>query len=108
MKTMYEINWHEENGVFSHCTVMPITVIREGVLPGCTGISITAKDGEGRTFLASPDDYYATEEAAWEAVRIDLTRSVEAHEKQMAELQSHLTSQREYLAKLMCQLSKEK
>lgn len=99
-KTMYEVNWHAVNDVFSHCTVTPITVIREGVLPGCTGVSITAKDNAGRKFQGSPDNYYATEEAAWAAVRTELAESAEAHEKQLAELQERLTAQREYLAKL--------
>lgn len=99
-KTMYEVNWHSVRNVFSHCTITPITVLREGVLPGCTGVSITAKDSRGNKFQGSPDNYYATEEAAWAAVRVELAESVEAHEKQLAELQAQLSAQREYLAKL--------
>lgn len=99
-KTMYEVNWHYVNDVFSNCTVTPITVLREGVLPGCTGVSITAKDNKGNKFQGSPNDYYATEEAAWAAVKAELAESVEAHEKQLAELQEQLDAQRKYLAKL--------
>lgn len=99
-KTMYEVNWHSVGDVFSHCTVTPITVLREGVLPGCTGVSITAKDSQGNKFQGSPDNYYATEEAAWAAVRVELAESVEAHEKQLAELQEQLSAQRGYLEKL--------
>lgn len=99
-KTMYKVNWHSINDVFSHCTVTPITVLREGVLPGCTGVSITAKDSQGNKFQGSPDNYYTTEEAAWAAVKVELAESVESHEKQLAELQVQLTAQREYLAKL--------
>lgn len=99
-KTMYEVNWHHANDKFSHCTVTPITVIREGVLPGCTGISITAKDSSGRKFQGSPDNYYSTEEAAWEAVKAELAEGIEAHEKQLSELQVKLATLREYLAKL--------
>lgn len=46
MKTMYEINWYykdNEQTKFSHCTVTPIEVLREGILPGCSAVSITAK-----------------------------------------------------------------
>ena len=99
-KTMYEVNWHAVNDVFSHCTVTPITVIREGVLPGCTGVSITAKDSQGNKFQGSPDNYYATEEAAWSAVRVEITKSIEAHEKQLSEMQAQLKAQRDYLVKL--------
>ena len=99
-RTMHEVNWHSVNDVFSHCTVTPITVIREGVLPGCTGVSITAIGSDGHKFQGSPDNYYATEEAAWAAVKVELALTIEAHEKQLAELQAQLTAQREYLAKL--------
>lgn len=99
-KTMYEVNWHSINDVFSHCTVTPITVIREGVLPGCTGISIAAKGSDGRTFQGSPESYYASEEAAWSAVKAELAASITAHEKQLAEVQTQLDAQREFLAKV--------
>ena len=99
-KTMYEVNWHYTNDVLSHCSVTPIKVIRESVLPGCTGVSITAEDSNGRKFQGSPDNYYATEEAAWAAVRVELAESVEAHERQLAELQEQLDAQLDYLAKL--------
>ena len=99
-KIMYEADWHAENNVFSHCTVTPITVIREGVLPGCTGVSITAKDSRGHTFLGTPDNYHVTEAAAWAAVKVELEESIEAHEKQLAETQKQLNAQRNYLAKL--------
>ena len=99
-KTMYEVNWHYTNDVFSHCSVTPIKVIRESVLPGCTGVSITAKDSNGRKFQGSPDNYYATEEAAWAAAKAELAESIEADEKQLAKLQEQLFAQHEYLAKL--------
>lgn len=99
-KTMYEVNWHSVNDVFSHCTVTPISVIRESVLPGCTSVSITAEDTKGRKFQGSPGDYYATEAAAWAATKVELAESVEAHEKQLAKLQEQLDALRNYLAKL--------
>lgn len=99
-KTMYEVNWHSVNDVFSHCTVTPITVLREGVLPGCTAVSVTATDSQGNEFLGSPNDYYATEGDAWAAVKVELEEGVLAHEEQVAELQKQLNALRDYLAKL--------
>ena len=83
MKTLWEINWHyldEEQEQFSHCTVTPIDVLREGVLPGCSGVSITAKDSTGHTFQGVPRDYFETEAAAWNNVRQDLAETIEANE----------------------------
>lgn len=99
-KTMYEVNWHAVNDVFSHCTVTPIKVTREGVLPGCTRVSITAKDSKGNKFQGSPEDYYATEEEAWAAVKRELTESVERCEKQLVEMQTQLRSLRSYLVSI--------
>lgn len=84
MKTLYEINWHyldEEQEHFSHCTVTPIEVLREGVLPGCSAVSITAKGSDGRTFQSSPRDYFESETAAWANVRRGLTETIEANEE---------------------------
>ena len=88
-KTMYEINWHYKDSgqnQFSHCTVKPITVIRESVLPGCTAVSITAKDSKGRTFQGSPEDYFETEAAAWEEVKQDLLATIVSYDKTVVEL----------------------
>jgi hypothetical protein len=97
-KTMYEINWHSVGEIFSHCTVTPITVIREGVLPGCMGVSITAIASDGHKFIGSPQNYYHTEEAAWAAAKEELAKSIEAHEKELTETHAQLTAQREFLA----------
>ena len=89
MKTMYEINWHykdREQTQFSHCTVTPITIIREGILPGCTAVSITAKDTNGRTFQGSPRDYFETEAAAWAQARRDLIETIENNDNKVEEL----------------------
>ena len=83
MKTLYEINWHykdSEQTQFSHCTVTPIEVLREGILPGCSAVSITAKDSTGRTFQGAPRDYFDTEAAAWANVRQGLAETIEANE----------------------------
>ncbi len=84
MKTLYEINWHyadKEQTKFSHCTVTPIEVLREGILPGCSAVSITAKGSDGRTFQGMPRDYFESEAAAWEYVRRGLTNAIEDNEK---------------------------
>lgn len=71
-KTMYEVNWHWKdvgpNRIFKKCTVSKITVTREGILPGCTGVSIDAVDGNGRKFSGSPENYFETEEKAKEHI----------------------------------------
>lgn len=69
MKTMYEINWHykdNEQTQFSHCTVTPITIVREGVLPGCSAVSITAKGSDGRTFQGSPRRHPRVLAGSWD------------------------------------------
>ncbi len=92
-KTMYEINWNYKDSdqtQFSHCTVTPITVIRESVMPGCTAVTITAKDSEGRTFLGSPEGYFETEAAAWVAIKQDLLDTIESHDKTVMELKEEI------------------
>ena len=91
MKTLYEINWHykdDEQTVFSHCTVTPITVLREGILPGCSAVSITAKDSTGRTFQGSPRDYFETEAAAWVQAKQDLLGTIENNDKEVEALKA--------------------
>ena len=91
MKTMYEINWHykdNEQTQFSHCTVTPITIIREGVLPRCTAVSITAKGSDGRVFQGSPRDYFETEAAAWAQVKQDLLDTIENNDEEVAALKA--------------------
>ena len=89
MKTMYEINWHykdSEQTQFSHCTVTPITIVREGILPGCSAPSITAKGSDGRTFIGSARDYLESEAAAWAEVKQDLLSTVQENDKRIKEL----------------------
>ena len=86
----YEINWHSSGDVFSHCTVTPITVIREGVLPGCSGVSITAISSDGHKFQGSPGNYFNTESEAWESVKEDLVEAVRDYESQIKAQQKHL------------------
>lgn len=88
-KTMYEINWHykdSDQNQFSHCTVTPIEVLREGILPGCSGVSITAKGSDGRTFQGSPRDYFESEAAAWAQVKQDLLDTIQNNDKEVKQL----------------------
>ena len=103
MKTMHEINWHykdSEQTQFSHCTVTPITIIREGILPGCTGVSITANDSNGRTFQGSPRDYFETEAAAWDSVRKGLAATADDNEAYVEDLKAEVLAIRAFLATL--------
>ena len=99
-KTMYEINWHLVDDVFSHCTVTPITVIREGMAPGCSSISITAIDNTGHKFQGSPEDYYSTEGEAWDEVKSMLSESIRRTVKKIEELEIELDIQERYLDRL--------
>ena len=89
MKTLYEINWYytdKKQRKFSHCTVTPIEVLREGILPGCSGVSITAKGSDGRTFQGSPRDYFESEAAAWAQVKQDLIVTIENIDEEVEQL----------------------
>jgi hypothetical protein len=83
-ETRYEINWHNDGDLCVHHTVTPITVIREGVLPGCSGVSITAIDADGRKFNGTPCNYFKTEAEAWAAVRKELEEAIAAAERDIA------------------------
>jgi hypothetical protein len=100
MKTMYEVNWYGNNDIFTKCTVTPIYVEREGVLPGCTGVSITATDAEGRKFQGSPRNYFNTEEEAWASVRDELRKSLDSLEIQKKELEDDIDAQFRFLLTL--------
>ena len=99
-ETLYEINWHYCESVFYRCTVTPIKVLRRGVLPGCSGVTITATDSSGRKFQASPDMFFATEEEAWAAVKEDISESIEADKKEVAMLKAKISAKVEFLKKI--------
>lgn len=100
MKKLYEVNWHHVEDIFSHVTVTAITVTREGILPGCSGVSIDAVDSQGRRFTGDSRDYYASEEEAWEAVKQDLLVTVETNEITLVRLTKENQKIREFLATL--------
>lgn len=111
MKTLYEVHWHYKDGgqtVFSHCSVSPITVLREGVLPGCTGVSITAKDSKGDTFLGTPKDYFESEAAAWADARQSLLGTIENNDRAIARLKEETFRLHRFLVSLPDAEGKEK
>lgn len=97
-KVMYETNWHNTGeGVFIKHTVTPITVLRHGVLPGCSAPSITATDSRGNTFHGSIDNYFETEQAAHAAVKQDLIATLLALEQELKEAQCKANAIKAYL-----------
>lgn len=90
-KTMYEVVWiSNEHDVTTHIRVEPITVIREGILPGCSAVTISAIDSRGDKFNGDPQDYFKTEAEAWETARADLNSTIELFEQRIAEDQEAL------------------
>jgi len=88
-KIMYEVNWHYMNNGkgFTHCSVTPITVTREDILPGCSAISITAIDHEGREFHGCPENYFNTEQEAWDATKQCLDDKIEQLKTEIKDMQ---------------------
>lgn len=99
-KKMYGVSWHRVGDKFSHCTVDAITVTREGILPGCTGVTITATDHEGRKFQGYPGDYHNTEAEAWAKVKVNISKTIKAYESNIAKLVNETNALREYLTKI--------
>lgn len=87
MRTLYEINWHYKNDVFTHATVTPITIMREDFLDDGSMYILAAKDSQGRTFSGAACDYFETEAEAWTEVERDLRGSITANEDEIASLQ---------------------
>ena len=81
MKTMYEVNWHWKNNgineIFEKCTVSKITVTREGILPGYCNVTIDGVDSDGQRFQGFPENYFDTEELAWERIKKDVNDSID-------------------------------
>ena len=103
MKTLWEINWHFKDSKqmeFSHCTVTPITVLREGILPGCSAPSITATSSDGHTFQGVARDYFETEVAAWAQVKQALLDTIESNEKAIEDLKAEIDTVFKFLITL--------
>lgn len=97
MKTLYEVNWHSNNDTLIRISVTPIKVLREGILPGCSAVSITAVDSNGRLFQGCPQNYFETEEAAWEKTKIELQESIAEEEYIISEAQRRIEGLRNVL-----------
>jgi hypothetical protein len=92
---MYKINWHykdSEQTQFSHCSVTPITIVSEGILPGCTA--------------ASPRNYFETEAQAWGCVRKGLAATADDSEAYIADLKAEVLAIRAFLDTLPAQEDK--
>ena len=100
MKTVFEVNTHYKNGMFSHCTVTPVVVLREGILPGCSAESFTGIDQNGERFTGSLQDFFASEQDAWIKVRQDTIDGIRASEKRTRKEEKIVAHLKAYLAKL--------
>jgi len=74
-KIMYEVNWHYMNNGkgFTHCSVTPITVTREDMLPGCSA--------------RCPENYFNTEQEAWDATKQCLDDKIEQLKTEIKDMQ---------------------
>lgn len=102
---MFEVKWHwlDKNkapSVFDYCSIHPIKVIREGILPGCSGVTITAIDNTGRKFQGSPSNYFKTEEQAWKEVKKELNETIESLEKDKQEIEKNISAYKNFLTKI--------
>lgn len=97
MKTLYEVNWHYDNDTLVRISVTPIRVLREGILPGCSAVSITAVDSDGRQFQGCPRDYFETEDAAWTQAENELRETLASAEQAMYETQRRIEGLRSVL-----------
>lgn len=100
-ETMYEVTWVTNDENFSHATVDKITIIRDGVLPGCSAPSITGIDRNGRKFLGSREYYFETPQAAWDSVIDDLKQTIEKNERLIDALTLETAKVRAYLNTLI-------
>ena len=98
MKTLYEVNWHyDENDMLVRISVFPIRVLREGILPGCSAVSITAVGSDGRQFQGCPRNYFETEDAAWAQAKEALQETLVLQEQVMYEAKRRIEGLRSIL-----------
>lgn len=98
MKTLYEVNWHYDNDTFARISVSPIKVLREGILPGCSAVSITAVAKDGHRFQGCPQYYFETEEAAWKQATIELQEAIASEQRGICEAQRRIEGLRSVLS----------
>ena len=97
-KKMYEVNWYRNGETFEKCTVTPITVTRMGIILGCNAPTIDAIDSDGRRFLGDPDNYFETEEAAWDNIRKELTEGIAGCKERMETMSKDIQGMEAFLA----------
>lgn len=90
-KIMYETCCHYLNRKFWHYTVNPITVLREGAI-------VFAIDEIGNEFEEPREKLYETEDEAWIAIRGEIKKLIDDRENQVACIEEHIRSLREYLS----------
>lgn len=100
-RTMFEMTFVRRNEILTGIEVNPITVIREGILPGCSAPTITAKDKDGNQFYGNPDDYFDTEQQAWNAAIELLNARVNSCENELIKLQNQFENDKKLLTMLM-------
>ena len=97
MKTLYEVHWHYNDDTLVRISVSPIKVLREGILPGCSAVSITAVDKDGHQFQGCPQNYFETEETAWKQATIELQETIASKERDVCEAQRRIEGLRNVL-----------
>jgi Mor family transcriptional regulator len=101
IKCVYAIKWDfngEDN--FVDVDIQPITVVREGILPGCTGVSITAIGPNGKKFLGNPANYYVTKAEAWAEIKKQLIKAVDERREEIKNLQTDINTMTAFLDRL--------
>ena len=96
-KLMYEVNYHLSGDIFSHCTVSSIVVLWEGIKPGCSLPTISAIDSDGHKFSGDPNDYYVTEEQAWQAARSEISEAIKSRGKEKEKLTLEIKAMEKFL-----------
>jgi len=100
-KEMYEVNYHYNgDNSFSCCSISKITVIRQGILPGCSLPSITAIDENWRKFQGSSENYFNTKEEALNSILAFLKESIARKEGKLIKLKNEIKNLQAY--KISC------
>jgi len=97
---LYKINYHSTDDILTHCTVIPITVIRNDIMPGCSLPSITAIDENGRKFIGSIENYFNSEEEAWFSIKEEIKGAITLNKAEVETLTKRIKSLEHYLETL--------
>ncbi len=98
---LYDITtYYNNNGTLKRCSVEPITVVREGCLPGCVKPSITAIATDGEEFVSSKENYYETETEAWAQVKKEVEELLADAKRDVKDLAEEVRTLEGYLKTL--------